>query len=214
VRRIIVSLRRQTDIPAQRRFRERLCRRSDGVAANVTRCIATGQWPGLSIEDSPATIGDAALRFRCGAGPGFKAARAADRQGRRRRSPSRARTEGFIRGAAGMYRRDHSAGLQGIRRRKAPIALYSPGIKTREHIEATVKGGWAARRFNFLSTAGALGFTVNEPRRHGRCRAHQRRRLAGNGWRWQRLHSRRRQRRSPRTASFDGFAEPDQQRRY
>ena len=37
---------------AQRRFRERLRQRFDSLAANVTRCVATGV-SGLSIEDSP-----------------------------------------------------------------------------------------------------------------------------------------------------------------
>ncbi len=68
-----------------------------------------------------------------------------------------ARTEGFI--------RDRPDIEETIRRLKAfadagADCLYSPGIKTREHIEATVKavGGKA---INFLN-CGALGFTVSD----------------------------------------------------
>ena len=68
-----------------------------------------------------------------------------------------ARTEGFIRGRPDID--------ETIRRLKAfadagADCLYSPGIKTREHIEATVKavGGKA---INFLNS-GALGFTVSD----------------------------------------------------
>ena len=68
-----------------------------------------------------------------------------------------ARTEGFIRGRPDID--------ETIRRLKAfadagADCLYSPGIKTREHIEATVKavGGKA---INFLNY-GALGFTVSD----------------------------------------------------
>ena len=68
-----------------------------------------------------------------------------------------ARSEGFIRGRPDID--------ETIRRLKAfadagADCLYSPGIKTREHIEATVKavGGKA---INFLNS-GALGFTVSD----------------------------------------------------
>ena len=68
-----------------------------------------------------------------------------------------ARAEGFIRGRPDID--------DIIRRLKAfadagADCLYSPGIKTREHIEATVKavGGKA---INFLNH-GALGFTVSD----------------------------------------------------
>ena len=68
-----------------------------------------------------------------------------------------ARTEGFIRGRPDID--------ETIRRLKAfadagADCLYSPGIKTREHIEATVKavGGKA---INFLNS-GAFGFTVSD----------------------------------------------------
>ena len=68
-----------------------------------------------------------------------------------------ARTEGFIRGRPDLD--------ETIRRLKAfadagADCLYSPGIKTREQIEATVKavGGKA---INFLNS-GAFGFTVSD----------------------------------------------------
>ena len=86
-----------------------------------------------------------------------------------------ARTEGFIRGRPDID--------ETIRRLKAfadagADCLYSPGIKTREHIEATVQavGGKA---INFLNS-GAFGFTVERSRRHGRA-PHQRRRHDGAG---------------------------------
>jgi 2-methylisocitrate lyase-like PEP mutase family enzyme len=68
-----------------------------------------------------------------------------------------ARTEGFIRGRPDLD--------ETIRRLKAfadagADCLYSPGIKTREQIEATVKavGG---RAINFLNS-GSFGFSVDD----------------------------------------------------
>ena len=66
-----------------------------------------------------------------------------------------ARTEGFIRGRPDLD--------ETIRRLKAfadagADCLYSPGIKTREQIEATVKAV-GAKPINFLN-CGAFGFTV------------------------------------------------------
>jgi 2-methylisocitrate lyase-like PEP mutase family enzyme len=68
-----------------------------------------------------------------------------------------ARTEGFIRGRPDLD--------ETIRRLRAfadagADCLYSPGIKTREQVEATVKavGGKA---INFLNS-GAFGFTVSD----------------------------------------------------
>ena len=68
-----------------------------------------------------------------------------------------ARTEGFIRGRPDMD--------ETIRRLKAfadagADCLYSPGIKTREQIEATVKAV-APKPINFLNS-GAFGFTVKD----------------------------------------------------
>jgi 2-methylisocitrate lyase-like PEP mutase family enzyme len=68
-----------------------------------------------------------------------------------------ARTEGFIRGRPDLE--------ETIRRLKAfadagADCLYSPGIKTREQIEATVKAV-APKPINFLNS-GAFGFTVKD----------------------------------------------------
>jgi 2-methylisocitrate lyase-like PEP mutase family enzyme len=68
-----------------------------------------------------------------------------------------ARTEGFIRGKPGLD--------ETIRRLKAfadagADCLYSPGIKTREQIEATVQAV-APKPVNFLNS-GAFGFTVQD----------------------------------------------------
>ncbi len=124
------------------------------VAENVTRCIATGV-AGLSIEDSPQQSDMPLYEFDLALAR-VKAARAAiDKAGGD--VVFTARTEGFIRGRPDID--------ETIRRLKAfadagADCLYSPGIKTREHIEATVKavGGKA---INFLN-CGALGFTVSD----------------------------------------------------
>ncbi len=121
----------------------------------MTRCIATGV-AGLSIEDFAATIGRRRSTISTLALARVKAARAAiDKAGGD--VVFTARTEGFIRGRPDID--------ETIRRLKAfadagADCLYSPGIKTREHIEATVKavGGKA---INFLNS-GALGFTVSD----------------------------------------------------
>jgi 2-methylisocitrate lyase-like PEP mutase family enzyme len=142
-----------TDVPLNADFENGFADDPDKVAANVTKCIATGV-SGLSIEDSPQSEVplyefDAALAR-------VKAARAAiDKAGGD--VVFTARTEGFIRGRPDID--------ETIRRLKAfadagADCLYSPGIKTREHIEATVKavGGKAINFLNFTE----LGFTVND----------------------------------------------------
>jgi 2-methylisocitrate lyase-like PEP mutase family enzyme len=142
-----------TDIPLNADFENGFADDPDQVAENVTKCIATGV-AGLSIEDSPQNPTplyefDAALAR-------VKAARAAiDKTGGD--VVFTARTEGFIRGRPDID--------ETIRRLKAfadagADCLYSPGIKTREHIEATVKavGG---KPINFLNSS-AFGFTVSD----------------------------------------------------
>jgi 2-methylisocitrate lyase-like PEP mutase family enzyme len=145
-----------TDVPLNADFENGYAHDPDEVAANVTRCIATGV-AGLSIEDfhgdnsaaEPLYDFDLALRR-------VKAARAAiDKAGGG--VVFTARTEGFIKNRPDIE--------ETIRRLKAfadagADCLYSPGIKTREHIEATVKavGGKA---INFLNS-GAFGFTVSD----------------------------------------------------
>lgn len=142
-----------TDVPLNADFENGFADDPDGVAANVIRCIATGV-AGLSIEDSPQS--DVPLYEFDQALARVKAARAAiDKAGGD--VVFTARTEGFIRGRPDID--------ETIRRLKAfadagADCLYSPGIKTREHIEATVKavGGKA---INFLNSS-AFGFTVND----------------------------------------------------
>jgi len=143
-----------TDVPLNADFENGFADDPAGVAANVTRCIETGV-AGLSIEDStndpnvPLYDFDLALAR-------VKAARSAiDQAGGD--VIFTARTEGFIRGRPDLE--------QTIRRLKAfadagADCLYSPGIKTREQIEATVTAV-APKAINFLNS-GAFGFTVSD----------------------------------------------------
>jgi 2-methylisocitrate lyase-like PEP mutase family enzyme len=143
-----------TDVPVNADFEGGFADDPDRMAENVTRCIATGV-AGLSIEDStgdpdrPLYDFDLALAH-------VKAARAAiDKSGTG--VVFTARTEGFIRGRPDLD--------ETIRRLKAfagagADCLYSPGIKTREQIEATVKAV-APKPINFLNS-GAFGFTVKD----------------------------------------------------
>ena len=143
-----------TDVPLNADFENGFADTVDNVAENVTRCIATGV-SGLSIEDSPNNSSTPLYEFD-EALARVKAARAAiDKAGGD--VVFTARTEGFIRGRPDID--------ETIRRLKAfadagADCLYSPGIKTREHIEATVKavGG---KPINFLNS-GAFGFTVDD----------------------------------------------------
>jgi 2-methylisocitrate lyase-like PEP mutase family enzyme len=139
------------DVPLNADFEDGLAGDLDGLAQNVTRCIATGV-AGLSIEDSPGVplydLDTALARV--------KAARAAiDRAGGD--VVFTARAEGFIRGVPDLD--------DVIRRLKAYAAagadcLYAPGIKTREQIEAVVKAV-APKPVNFLNS-GAFGFKVSD----------------------------------------------------
>jgi len=143
-----------TDVPLNADFENGFADDPDEVAANVTRCIATGV-AGLSVEDSPnnatTPLYDSDLALKR-----VKAARAAiDKAGGD--VVFTARTEGFIRGRPDLE--------EAIRRLKAfadagADCLYSPGIKTREQIEATVKAV-APKPVNFLNS-GSFGFTVSD----------------------------------------------------
>ncbi|MGB6540659.1 MAG: isocitrate lyase/phosphoenolpyruvate mutase family protein [Xanthobacteraceae bacterium] len=141
------------DVPVNADFENGFADDPDGVAANVTRCIATGV-AGLSIEDSPK---DAAtpLYDLDTAVARVKAARAAvDRAGGD--VVFTARAENFIRGVTDLD--------DVIRRLKAykeagADCLYAPGLRTREQIEAVVKAV-APRPVNFL--AGPFGLTVSD----------------------------------------------------
>ena len=143
-----------TDIPLNADFENGFADDPDRVAENVTRCIATGV-AGLSIEDSPNNSTTPLYDFDLSLAR-VKAARAAiDKAGGE--VVFTARTEGFIRGQPDLE--------ETIRRLKAfadagADCLYSPGIKTREQIEATVKAV-APKAVNFLNS-GSFGFTVSD----------------------------------------------------
>jgi len=142
-----------TDVPLNADFENGFADDPDGVAANVTRCIATGI-AGLSIEDAPKSatpLYDFDLAVAR-----VKAARAAiDRGGGD--VVLTARAENFIRGV-----NDLDDAIRRLMAYKAAGAdcLYAPGIRTREQIEAVVKAV-APAPVNFLS-GGAFGFTVND----------------------------------------------------
>ena len=141
-----------TDVPLNADFEDGLADTLDGLAENVTRCIATGV-SGLSIEDSP-NDGKTPLYDLDTAVTRVKAARAAiDRAGGE--VVFTARAENFVRGVNDLD--------DAIRRLKAYAAagadcLYAPGINKREQIEAVVKAA-APKPVNFLNF-GAFGFTV------------------------------------------------------
>jgi 2-methylisocitrate lyase-like PEP mutase family enzyme len=142
-----------TDVPLNADFENGFADDPDEVAANVTRCIATGV-AGVSIEDSPNSatpLYDFDLSVKR-----VKAARAAvDRAGGE--VVFTARAENFIRGVNDLD--------DAIRRLKAykdagADCLYAPGIKTREQTEAVVRAV-APAPLNFLN-GWALGFTVDD----------------------------------------------------
>ena len=142
-----------TDVPLNADFENGFADDPDGVAANVTRCLATGV-AGLSIEDAPKS--DAPLYEFDFSVARVKAARAAvDRAGGH--VVFTARAENFIRGVPDLD--------DVIRRLQAYAAagadcLYAPGIRTREQIEAVVKAV-APKPVNFLG-GSAFGFTVDD----------------------------------------------------
>ena len=144
----------ETDVPLNADFENGFADDPEGVARNVALCIETGV-AGLSIEDSTGDPNVALYDFDLALAR-VKAARAAiDKAGGD--VVFTARTEGFIRGRPDL--------AETIRRLKAfadagADCLYSPGIKTREQIEATVKAV-APKPVNFLNS-GALGFTVSD----------------------------------------------------
>ena len=143
-----------TEVPLNADFEDGLADDLDGLAANVTRCVATGV-AGLSIEDSP-NDGSMPLYDLDTAVARVKTARAAiDRAGGGVVLTGRA--EGLIRGVPDLG--------DVVRRLKAYAAagadcLYAPGIKSRAEIEAVVKAV-APKPVNFLNS-GAFGFTVDD----------------------------------------------------
>jgi 2-methylisocitrate lyase-like PEP mutase family enzyme len=143
-----------TEIPLNADFEGGFADDPAGVAKNVQRCVETGV-SGLSIEDSTPDPANPLYDFDLTVAR-VKAARAAiDKAGGD--VVFTARSEGFTRGRPDID--------ETIRRIKAFVAagadcIYTPGIKTREHIEATVKAA-APKPVNFLNS-GAFGFTVSD----------------------------------------------------
>jgi 2-methylisocitrate lyase-like PEP mutase family enzyme len=126
----------------------------DEMAANVQLCVDTGV-AGLSIEDFSGRETDPLYDFDLAVKRVRAARDAIDKAGGD--VVLTARTEGFIRNRPDLD--------ETIRRLKAfadagADCLYSPGIKTREQIAATVKAV-APKPINFLN-AGPFGFTVGD----------------------------------------------------
>ena len=117
-----------TEVPLNADFEDGLADDLDGLAANVTRCIATGV-AGLSIEDSPNDASTPLYDLDVAVAR-VKAARAAiDRAGGD--VVFTARAENFVRGVPDLD--------DALRRLKAYAAagadcLYAPGIKRRAEI--------------------------------------------------------------------------------
>src|SRR5437763_4174444 len=143
-----------TDVPLNADFEDGLADDLDGLAENVTRCVATGV-AGLSIEDSPNQSATPLYPHDVAVAR-VKAARAAiDRAGGD--VVFTARAEGFIRGVPDLD--DVIRRLQAYKDAGADC-LYAPGIKTREQIEAVVKAV-APKPVNFLNGA-AFGHSVSD----------------------------------------------------
>jgi len=143
-----------TDVPVNADFEGGYADDPAGVAANVTRCCATGV-AGLSIEDSTGNK-DKPLYDIPFAVERMKAARAAIDKA----APDvmlTGRAEGFIAGVPDLE--------QMIARLKAYSAagadvLYAPGIRTREQIEAVCRAV-APKPVNFLNGA-AFGHSISD----------------------------------------------------
>ena len=150
----IGELAQAADVPLNADFENGFADDPQGVAENVTRCIATGV-AGLSIEDSP-NDGSAPLYDFERSVARVKAARAAiDRAGGD--VVFTARAENFIRGVPDL---DDALGRLKAYAAAGADCLYAPGIKTREQIEKVVQAV-APKPVNFLAS-GAFGFTVGD----------------------------------------------------
>jgi 2-methylisocitrate lyase-like PEP mutase family enzyme len=142
------------DIPVNADFEGGYADDPDEVAANVRLCVNTGI-AGLSIEDATGNDADPLYDFDLAVKRVRAARDAIDKAGGD--VVFTARTEGFIRNRPDLD--------ETIRRLKAfagagADCLYSPGIKTREQITATIKAV-APKPVNFLN-AGAFGYTVSD----------------------------------------------------
>jgi 2-methylisocitrate lyase-like PEP mutase family enzyme len=143
-----------TDVPLNADFEDGLADDLEGLSENVTRCVATGV-AGLSIEDSPNNSATPLYPVDVAVAR-VKAARGAiDRAGGD--VIFTARAEGFIRGVPDLD--DVIRRLRAFKDAGADC-LYTPGIKTREQIEAVVRAV-APKPVNFLNS-GAFGFTVED----------------------------------------------------
>ena len=143
-----------TDIPVNADFEGGYADDPDEVAANVRLCVDTGV-AGLSIEDATGDDADPLYEFDLAVKRVRAARDAIDKAGGD--VTFTARTEGFIRNRPDLD--------ETIRRLKAfadagADCLYSPGIKTREEITATIKAV-APKPVNFLNSR-AFGFTVSD----------------------------------------------------
>lgn len=143
-----------TDIPVNADFEGGYADDPDEVAENVRLCVETGV-AGLSIEDYTDNDSDPLYDFDLAVKRVRAARDAIDKSGGD--VVFTARTEGFIRNRPDLD--------ETIRRLKAfadagADCLYSPGIKTREQIMATIKAV-APKPINFLNS-GAFGYTVND----------------------------------------------------
>ena len=143
-----------TDVPLNADFEGGFADDPESVAKNVRLCVETGV-SGLSIEDSTPDPAVPLYEFDLALAR-VRAARAAIDKADGD-VVFTARSEGFIRGRPDIE--------ETIRRIKAFVAagadcIYTPGIKTREHIEATVKAA-APKPVNFLNS-GSFGFTVSD----------------------------------------------------
>ena len=140
------------DVPVNADFENAFADDPDGVAANVTLCMATGV-AGLSIEDFTGNEAEPLYPFELAVARVRAAREAIDRAGGDVLLTGR--SEGFIHGRPDM--------AETVRRLQAysqagADCLYAPGIKTREEIETVVKTV-APKPVNLLMAA-PLGFTV------------------------------------------------------
>jgi 2-methylisocitrate lyase-like PEP mutase family enzyme len=143
-----------TDVPVNADFEAGYAEDPDGVAANVRLCVETGV-AGLSIEDFTGDEANPLYDFDLALARVKAARKAIDAAGSG--VVFTARTEGFIHNRPDID--------ETIRRLKAfadagADCLYSPGIKTREQIVATVKAV-APKPINFLNS-GSFGLTVKD----------------------------------------------------
>lgn len=148
------ELAQATDVPLNADFENGYAHDPAEVAKNVVRCIETGV-SGLSIEDFTGDDANPLYDFDLTIAR-VKAARTAiDKAGGD--VVFTARSEGFIKNRPDLE--------ETIRRVKGFVSagadcIYTPGIKTREHILAIVKAA-APKPVNFLNS-GAFGFTVSD----------------------------------------------------